>query len=202
LCGANARIDEEDVMADVHSIRYRRASSSDARAIAALHADSWRRNYRGAYSDAFLDGDVAADRLAMWTTRLDQPEVGTCAIVAECNGVVVGFAYTICDNDPRWGALLENLHVVDAWQGRGIGTQLVATTARVLLDRTPHQGLYLWVLEQNAAAQAFYEARGGRCVERGFAPPPGGVPGRLTGTPRRLRYVWRDPSELLLWLMP
>jgi hypothetical protein len=27
-----------------------------------LHADSWRRHYRGAYADAFLDGDVLADR--------------------------------------------------------------------------------------------------------------------------------------------
>ena len=32
-----------------------------------LHADSWRRHYRGAFSDAFLDGDVAGYLLAEWT---------------------------------------------------------------------------------------------------------------------------------------
>jgi hypothetical protein len=58
--------------------------------------------------------------------------------------------------------------------------------------------LYLWVLEQNTAAQAFYEAKGGRCVERGLAPPPGGDPDRLVGAPRRLRYIWPDPGDLLL----
>jgi GNAT superfamily N-acetyltransferase len=121
-------------------------------------------------------------------------------MVAEADGVVVGFAYTIWDEDPAWGALLENLHVVHARKGRGIGTQLMVTTVQVLLERTPKRGLYLWVLEQNTAAQAFYEARGGVCMEHGLAPPPGGDPGRLAGAPRRMRYVWRDPSELLLWL--
>jgi hypothetical protein len=43
-------------MPDVPTVRIRVADSSDAPAIAALHAESWRRHYRGAYSDAFLDG--------------------------------------------------------------------------------------------------------------------------------------------------
>jgi GNAT superfamily N-acetyltransferase len=42
-------------------MNFRLAGPPDADAIAALHADSWRRHYRGAYSDAFLDGDVGAD---------------------------------------------------------------------------------------------------------------------------------------------
>jgi hypothetical protein len=76
----------------------------------------------------------------------------------------------------------------------------MARTAQALLQRDSVGRLYLWVLEQNTAAQAFYEARGGVRVERGFAPPPGGDPQRLAGAPRRFRYVWRDPSELVLWL--
>src|SRR6188768_3459087 len=44
-------------------IGLRPATAGDAGQIAALHADSWRRHYRGAYSDAFLDGDVLTDRL-------------------------------------------------------------------------------------------------------------------------------------------
>jgi len=181
-------------------VQYRRARRSDASAIAALHADSWRHHYRGAYADAFLDGDVGADRLAVWSGRLNQRQVETCAVVGEANGVVVGFAYTIWDGDETWGALLENLHVIQTRKGDGIGTQLLARTAEALLGRASAAGLYLWVLEQNTAAQAFYQARGATCVERGFVPPPGGDAGRLAGTPRRLRHVWPDPAELLLWL--
>ncbi|MBV9411286.1 MAG: GNAT family N-acetyltransferase, partial [Acidimicrobiia bacterium] len=39
-------------------VRCRVATIDDVEAIAALHADSWRRNYRGAYLDSYLDGDV------------------------------------------------------------------------------------------------------------------------------------------------
>jgi GNAT superfamily N-acetyltransferase len=138
----------------------------------------------------------------VWTKRLDEPDVGTSAIVAEQNGFVWGSRTRSGTTTPRWGALLENLHVVDAWKGRGIGTQLMATTAQVLHEEAAAGGLYLWVLEQNTAAQAFCESRGGICMDRGFAPPPGGEAGRLAGTPRRLRYVWRDPWELVLWLKP
>jgi hypothetical protein len=50
-------------------ITFRDASARDIEAIATLHADSWRRHYRGAYLDSFLDGDVVADRLAVWGQR-------------------------------------------------------------------------------------------------------------------------------------
>ena len=52
---------------------YREALEKDASGIAALHADSWRRHYRGAYLDSYLDGDVLSDRLAVWTSRLAPP---------------------------------------------------------------------------------------------------------------------------------
>jgi hypothetical protein len=34
-------------------MHYRSATERDIESIAALHAESWRRNYRGAYLDAF-----------------------------------------------------------------------------------------------------------------------------------------------------
>jgi hypothetical protein len=34
-----------------------------------LHTDNWRRYYRGAYLDSYLDGDVATERLTVWTER-------------------------------------------------------------------------------------------------------------------------------------
>src|SRR2546430_14764213 len=64
---------------------YRAAGAADADAVAALHADSWRRHYRGAYSDGFLDGDVLADRRAGWAARLAGP-AGSAAGVGEGGG--------------------------------------------------------------------------------------------------------------------
>ena len=55
-------------------LRFRAAAPGDADAIAGLHADSWQRNYRGAFSDAFLDHDVAGYLLPLWTERLARPD--------------------------------------------------------------------------------------------------------------------------------
>ena len=173
-------------------MNYREATPHDVEAIAGLHADSWQRNYRGAYSDAFLDGDVLADRLAVWTDRLAQPQSNQYTVVAELDGAVIGFAHTILDDDPTWGALLDNLHATHARKRQGIGTRLMAETARALVRRRPSTGLYLWVLEQNTAAQTFYDARGGTSVGREIRGPfPGG------GTAAALRYAWPDPSRLI-----
>jgi len=169
-------------------VRLRLAGVADAEAIAALHADSWRRNYRGAYSDAFLDGDVISDRLVVWADRLREPDPLRYTLVAEDGDGVIGFAHTAFDEDPSWGALLDNLHVVHGRNRRGVGSLLLDATARVVIER--RTGLYLWVQEQNVAAQAFYEARAGTCVDRAVISPPGGVASRLNGSPVKLRYVW------------
>jgi len=177
----------------VAQAEFRDASKRDIEAIAALHADSWRRHYRGAYSDEFLDGNILADRRAVWTDRLasNGARANQCTVVAELDSVLVGFAHTILEDDPTWGALLDNLHVRHDLKGYGIGSQLMAETARAVLDRTPSSGLYLWVLEQNEAAQAFYEARAGTCAGREASETPGGA--AVVG----LRYVWPDPSVLI-----
>jgi len=174
-------------------MEYREAITLDVEAIARLHADSWRRNYRGAYSDTFLDGDVLADRLAVWRNRLTRrgTPANQCTIVAVSDGDLVGFAHTILNDDPKWGALLDNLHVRHDLKGQGIGTRLMAESAKAVMERTPSSGLYLWVLESNTAAQAFYATRGGNCVGREVSEPPGG------GSVIALRYVWPDPSTLL-----
>ena len=183
-------------MSSREDLQFRLASYSDAGAIAALHADSWRRHYRGAYSDVFLDGDVHTDRATVWTERLREPDPRHRTIVADDNGGrLVGFAHTIFDDDPTWGALLDNLHVAYRHQRRGVGTALLASSVPAVIERGA--GLYLWVLEQNIRAQAFYEALGARRIERALVSPPGGIASRLNGSPAMLRYAWTDPSLLV-----
>jgi ribosomal protein S18 acetylase RimI-like enzyme len=90
-----------------------------------------------------------------------------------------------------WGAFPDNLHVRHDLKRQGIGARLMAATARAVAARSPSSGLYLWVLEQNTAAQAFYEAHGGRRIERELTGPfPGG------GHAWSFRYAWPDLSEL------
>jgi len=170
---------------------YREATAGDAEAIADLHADGWRRNYRGVLLDSYLDGDVFADRRAEWTRRLSRPRPGRYTVVADLDGLVAGFAHTILDADPAWGAYVDNLYVRHDLKRQGIGARLLAETARAVVRARPSTGLSLTVLEQNTAAQAFYQAHGGVRVER---EPTGPLPGG--GHAYALRYAWADLSEL------
>ena len=184
-------------MPDLDRLTFRRAGPGDAASVAALHADSWQRHYRGAYSAAFLDGDVVGDRTALWADRLRHPDPSTATVLALDADELVGFGHVILGDDSRWGALLDNLHVSYPYKRTGVGTMLMSQCAGAVLAGAPGSGLFLWVLEQNTAAQAFYEARGGTRVDRKPAGSPGGVPGRLDGSPHAWRYVWPDPRLLL-----
>jgi GNAT superfamily N-acetyltransferase len=179
-------------------LRFRSAGPADAEAIAALHTDSWQRHYRVAFSGTYLDDEVPGIHRRRWTERLAKPDPRARTILAEHDdGTLAGFAHTILGDDPAWGALLDNLHVTYGLKRHGIGTRLMALTARTVLIETPGSGLYLWVLEPNTGARAFYTARGGECVERVAVEPPGGDPAKLNGTPFGLRFAWRDPSVLV-----
>jgi GNAT superfamily N-acetyltransferase len=176
---------------------FRAAGPGDAQAVAGLHADSWRRHYRGAFADAFLDDDVAGYLLPLWTGRLAVPSPQARTILAERDGELVGLAHTILGQHATWGAFLDNLHVAYGLKRQGIGTRLLALTAQAVLDWSASSGLYLWVLEQNSDARAFYAARGAACVARHEVLPPGGDAARLNGQPIGLTYAWQDPSKLL-----
>lgn len=171
-------------------LSYRDATSKDVEGIAALHADSWRRHYRGAFLDSFLDGDVLTDRLAVWRERLAQSRREHFTVVAELRNSVVGFAHMILNDDPVWGALLDNLHVTSQLKRNGIGRRLLQEAAERLLQRGGRK-FYLWVLDQNVAAQHFYAAQGGSRVETCLSGPfPGG--GHALGH----RVAWLDASAL------
>ena len=173
------------------SIELRDATPDDVEAIAALHADSWRRTYRGALADEYLDGDVVEERRGVWRARLASPAPLGGTIVAFDGDVLAGFAHTEVDHDPTWGSMLDNLHVAHTHRRRGIATRLMAATAEWVATHAAEPRFHLWVLKQNTAAQAFYEALDGRCVEESLWHAPGGGP-----PAPELRYAWENLDRL------
>ena len=184
-----------DRSARLASMRLRLAGAHDAEQIALLHADSWRRHYRGAYSDSFLDGDIATERRSVWSARL-AASTNSRTVLGEHDGRLVGFIHVVFDDHAQWGSLVDNLHVVHDQHRTGIGTQLLGSAARAVGERANGNGMYLWVLQQNTVAQQFYRAHGATCVETATVPPPGGYPERLNGAPRCLRMAWPDVTRM------
>ena len=182
-------------MSNVGDTRYRLARSSDADAIAALHADSWRRSYRGMLPDAYLDGPIEADRAAVWQARFETEDDAAVAltIVAEREGELAGFAHTMEVEDADWGVLLDNLHVRHDLKRLGVGRRLMAETAAWFDGRGDAGGLHLWVLEDNTQARRFYDALGGRVTGRGVSHEGG-------ASVASLRYFWPELGRLSAYL--
>lgn len=185
-------MDERGLPANAPDVRVniRMATSDDAVCIAALHALSWQTAYRGMLSDAYLDQVAESERRALWISRLTAPSLNQYVVVAEHEGLVIGFSCAYGQHEPTWGTLLENLHVRPALKRSGIGGGLLRHVARWSAWMAPGAPMHLWVLEPNTSAQAFYRAHGATCVEKSHWETPDGrrIP--------QLRFAWRSTSVL------
>jgi GNAT superfamily N-acetyltransferase len=171
-------------------VQLRAARASDAAAIAALHAASWRACYRGALNDAYLDCELDAERGRIWTQRLHEPAPNQyVVVVADQDGRLQGFACAYLGSDPEWGTLLDNMHVAAGLQRRGVGGRLMRSVASRCLAAGSAR-MYLWVLESNECARRFYERHGAALSGTDVWTPPGG------GSVARCRYAWRDVRAL------
>ncbi len=173
-------------------MQIRAALPSDLESIAQLHTLSWRMAYRGILSDAYLDGDLFADRRALWQGRFDKPAAQQSIVVAEIADALVGFACSFGSHDATWGSLLENLHVAPGHKGAGLGSQLVTHVAQWCARTQAADGLHLWVLAGNTAAQGFYRRLGATLVEQSVWDAPDG--NRVA----ELRFAWPTVGPFLL----
>lgn len=171
-------------------LKIRPATARDASPIAALHAASWRENYRGALSEEYLSGDILSERVQFWRSRLDVTNDLQHVLVAVSGQKIVGFACAFAKNDIRLGTLLDNIHVLSSLHGLGIGSKLLTAIGVWSKSMDPSAGLYLWVLQSNQRAQKFYEHLGARNISSDAWLPPGG------GSVPRYCYAWENALEL------
>ncbi|MFC5428459.1 GNAT family N-acetyltransferase [Paraburkholderia denitrificans] len=168
----------------IASLTLRPATAADAPLIAAMHAASWQATYRHLLPAAFLDDEVDAERAAWWRARMEAPGgERRLVLIAELDETTpAGFVCVERQADSPWGVLLDNLHTLPAWQGIGVGKRLMCAAQDWARARGEAQ-LYLYVLEGNTPAIAFYERQGWQ-----FS---GAEPDRMGGVDiTALRYVY------------
>jgi ribosomal protein S18 acetylase RimI-like enzyme len=173
-------------------MQYRIANMDDLEGIAQLHAESWRNSYRGIFPDDFLDHDVWDERQNAWASRLSSPKKNQHIIVATDNDEIYGFICAFGYESAQWGTFIDNLHVSNAAQGKGIGKQLLYLIAEWVDESFEHKGLYLEVLEDNVDAQHFYHRLGARHQETNLWQPPGN--GKKVND---MLFVWENDHPLL-----
>ena len=171
----------------------RAARPEDCDAIAALHANSWRTTYRHILAHDYLDHQVAEDRQDLWAARFahyDRAHHYVAVATEDAGTPVTGFVCVLLDEEPEYGALLDNLHVAPDRHGQGIGRLLMADAAYWTASMRADWSMHLWVYELNAKTVLFYRAAGGVEVDRRTIVTPAG--NRATV----LRFEWRDPIGL------
>lgn len=164
---------------------YRIATPNDIETIANLHALSWQNSYRGMLSDDYLDNHVLADRIQVWTQKINEPPANQVIFVKEIDNIVVGFVCAYGSQTDEFGTFIDNLHVLPSFKGRGIGRDLMQEVSDWSLQHFDQPKLYLKVLEDNHSARLFYEKVGGEKQALFSDMMPGG------NNVRVWRYVWK-----------
>lgn len=145
-------------------VTVRRAAPADADALARVYAGP--RAYGGTLQLPFPTPET-------WRKRLAEPPEGTFQLVACAGDEVVGNLglYTLTNNPRRRHVGQIGMAVRDDWQGRGVGSALMAAAVDLADNWLNLQRLELDVYTDNAAAIRLYEKFGfdREGVLRGFA---------------------------------
>lgn len=147
------------------------AGPEDCSGIARVQVESNRTTYRGIMPDDYLDGLSVEDKTSSWMKRLFGEKNDQTALVAMVDKVIVGF---ICGStvqtDPDYQREIHALYILEQFQGRGIGRELMTQQVTHYLSQDI-QSMMLWTLYDNKSKH-FYEKLGGvlikeRTIDRG-----------------------------------
>jgi GNAT superfamily N-acetyltransferase len=172
-------------------IAIRRARASDAPGIAGVHVATWRSAYAAVLPDRYL-ANLSVARLAAQYDRTIRMGLGVqVAVHSAAAGApaVLGFSTSRrCRGEALGEGEVETLYVLDDWQNRGLGGQLLRASAKHLAAMGCRSA-YAWVLRANPAGY-FYERLGGKRIAFSNTYVGGeAIP--------QTAYAW-DPIETLL----
>ena len=145
----------------------RQATPGDAEAVVLMHTLAHEECYSHLLSPAFFAArrQAVPERVARRRNHLDVEDPRILAV--DANNEVVGFADAGPGRDEDGPVPLElySIYLLGRAQGMGLGTALLGAA----IGESP---AYLWVLEDNVRAQAFYRRLGFRPDgRRGVLPP-------------------------------
>ena len=142
----------------------------DLAAVAHVYVASWRVAYAGLVPQDYLDSLTEG----VWMESLAR-RVNRTWVACEDGAVIGVCSYGSARDEERagWGEVV-SLYVQPGRWGAGVGSRLL----HAALDSLRAEGFaqaYLWVLEDNARARAFYERQGFGLDECGQSVEIGGV---------------------------
>lgn len=183
-------------------IAIRRARSTDAPAIGAVHVAAWRTTYPTILPNEYLSRMSVRRQAAQYDSAIRN---GLGVHVATASGLdvgpaggpprVVGFVtggparpFATGSGPARLGeGEIETLYVLDDWRERGLGRRLMRVAA-AHLTASGCRSAFVWVLRENPS-RWFYERLGGRVAAESTVQVAG-------ASLVQLAYVWPNIEKL------
>ena len=148
-------------------------SGDDLFAVSRVYEESWRGTYRGLLSQEYLDSIP----VGKWVPYLKQ--AGRESLLLLDGEKIVGTASCCASRLPEvsgWGEII-SIYLLPEYWGKG-GGKLLFSAVVEQLEAMGHRKIFLWVLEENRRARAFYEHMGFRPNGTYIDDEIGGIPVR------------------------
>ena len=132
-------------------------NGDDLFAVSRVYEESWRAAYGGLLPQEYLDSIPAGK----WVPYLEQ--AGRVSLILLDGDKIVGAAGCGAGRVPEmagWGEII-SIYLLPEYWGKGCGKLLFSAVVEQL-EAMGYQDLFLWVLEGNQRARAFYERMGFR----------------------------------------
>ena len=171
-------------------IHIRRAIKDDIPGIAKVHADSWKKTYKGIFPYEFLENITYEKREKQWENIFQQDDNHQIRFVAETlDGTIIGFidggvertgTYN-CDGE------LYAIYLLQEYQGMKIGQKLFQALLSECINNEM-QSLLVWVVTNNPSKN-FYEKFNPAKIDTKFLE-------RLQV--EETAYCWRDINNIIM----
>jgi GNAT superfamily N-acetyltransferase len=139
----------------------RLATIEDAETIANIHVRTWQTAYERIIPAPYLASLSIQERANLWR-RVISEQNATVLLAVTPRGEVGFISFGPSrEKDGNEKAEIYAIYVLPEFWNQGIGRELVEEAERRIKD-SHFIALTLWVLEKNALARRFYEARGFR----------------------------------------
>ncbi|WP_258000297.1 GNAT family N-acetyltransferase [Bacillus sp. Marseille-P3661] len=143
------------------SLKIRKASKEDVKAVARVYVDGWKTTYRGLVPEDYLNGLSYEESEQKWLYFLNTENDPFIYIAISDGGNVVGFAAGKSIDDELYDGELYALYLLKECRGLGVGRQLFSAVAKHFKENCINSVL-VWVMEQNKSGLGFYERMGGK----------------------------------------
>lgn len=146
-------------MINISKIVIRIANIQDAISMSIIHANSWKKAYKGLLSDEYLNGIKDTRWIGMITKGLKDGTMN--AWVATIEDKIIACT---CVGNSRYqgyeGQLeLISIYVLPEYWNSGIGSLILSEVMEYALSNN-YLEVGLWVLDGNSQAMSFYEKNG------------------------------------------